>query len=111
MRAGLGERGGQRTLAEAIQPREARLSEVIESHDVFKALRSRERLDGKCAGCRYKQSCGGCRALAHCCGNGLFGEDPTCFFGPEDESTRSPLEEKQNAGTVRFLEFLKYNEP
>ncbi len=91
--------------------RDARLSEVLETHPVFTGLRSREKLGGKCGRCRYRMSCGGCRALAHYVNGDLFAEDPTCFFEPEDESTRSPLEERQTAQTAKFLEFLKYNEP
>jgi radical SAM protein with 4Fe4S-binding SPASM domain len=91
--------------------RDARLSEVLETHPVFTGLRSRERLEGKCGRCRYRMSCGGCRALAHYVNGDLFAEDPTCFFEPVDETTRSPLEERQTAQTAKFLEFLKYNEP
>ena len=91
--------------------RDARLSEVLDAHPIFTGLRSRERLGGRCGRCRYKRSCGGCRALAHYVGGDEFGEDPTCFFEPEDETTRSPLEERQTSQVGRFLEFLKYNEP
>ena len=86
--------------------RDSRLSEVLDSHPVFTGLKSREKLGGKCGRCRYKMSCGGCRALAHYVNGDLFAEDPTCFFEPEDETTRSPLEEKQTAQTAKFLEFL-----
>ncbi len=91
--------------------RDARLSEVLDTHPVFTGLKSREKLGGKCGRCRYKMSCGGCRALAHYVNGDLFAEDPTCFFEPEDETTRSPLEERQTRQTAKFLEFLKYNEP
>ena len=91
--------------------RDSKLSEVLRSHRVFTGLRSRERLTGKCARCRYGMTCGGCRAMAYYLNGDLFAEDPTCFFEPDDESTRSPLEEKQTEVTRRFLEFLKYNEP
>ncbi len=91
--------------------RTSRLSEVLETHPVFAGLRSREKLGGKCARCRYKMSCGGCRALAYYCGGDLFGEDPTCFFEPEDASTRSELEDAQTEGVRRFVEFIRYNEP
>jgi len=91
--------------------RDSRLSEVLDSHPVFTGLKSREKLGGKCGRCRYKMSCGGCRALAHYVNGDIFAEDPTCFFEPEDETTVSPLEEKQTAQTAKFLEFLKYNEP
>ncbi|MHC4201825.1 MAG: radical SAM protein [Planctomycetota bacterium] len=91
--------------------RDARLSDVLETHPVFTGLRSREKLTGKCARCRYKMTCGGCRAMAYYANGDLFAEDPTCFFEPADESARSPLEEKQTEGVGRFLEFLKYNEP
>ena len=56
-------------------------------------------------------SCGGCRALALYAGDGLFSEDPTCFFEPSSPDDVSPLEEEQTRGVKRFLEFIKYNEP
>ena len=88
-----------------------KLSEVLDSHPVFEGLRSREAYEGKCGRCRYLMTCGGCRAMALYAGDGLFGEDPTCFFEPTSPEDVSPLEEEQTLGTKKFIEFIKYNEP
>jgi len=90
---------------------ERRLSEVLEFDPVFRALRSRESLGGRCGRCRYRMTCGGCRAMAHYAGGDILGEDPTCFFEPTGPQDRSDLEEAQTRGVGEFLEFLRYNEP
>jgi len=91
--------------------REKPLSEIIGSSPVFNSLRSRSDLKGKCGRCRYKQTCGGCRALAYYKSNDLLAEDSTCFFDPENEATRSKLEELQTANLGKFIEYIKYNRP
>jgi AdoMet-dependent heme synthase len=92
--------------------RDTPLSEFITRHPSFQALRHREQsLKGRCAICRYRESCGGCRALAHYQSGDLFAEDPTCFFQPQDRSTRCDLEAMQTAQLGKFIEYLKYNKP
>ena len=91
--------------------REKPLSEIILDDPVFKALRSRAELKGKCGRCRYRDTCGGCRALAYYHSGDILAEDPTCFFEPENAETRSDLEEVQTAKLGKFIEYLKYNEP
>jgi radical SAM protein with 4Fe4S-binding SPASM domain len=88
------------------------LSELIAHHPTFEALRQREQhLKGRCGICRYRESCGGCRALAHYQSGDLFAEDPTCFFQPRDRSTRCDLETVETAQLAKFIEYLKYNKP
>jgi AdoMet-dependent heme synthase len=91
--------------------RDLPLSELLRSNPVIKAVRSREGLKGKCGRCRYKQTCGGCRALAYYRTGDHMAEDPTCFFEPADETTRSEHEEAQNRNTTRFLKFIKTRNP
>lgn len=91
--------------------RERPLSEVIASDPVFRALRERDQLKGKCGRCRYRLTCGGCRALAFYRTGDLFAPDPSCFFEPESRDSRSPLEEDQTRQLGKFLEFIKYNQP
>jgi len=91
--------------------REKPLSEIILEDPMFTALRSRAELKGKCGSCRYRDTCGGCRALAYYHSGDVLGEDPTCFFEPENEETHSDLEEMQTAQLVKFLLFLKDKEP
>ncbi len=92
--------------------RDTPLSELIARHPTFVALRRRnESLKGRCGICRYRESCGGCRALAHYQSGDLFAEDPSCFFAPRDQSTRCELETLQTAQLAKFVEYLKYNKP
>jgi radical SAM protein with 4Fe4S-binding SPASM domain len=91
--------------------RERPLSDIIRDDEVFLALRARNGLKGRCAVCRYRMSCGGCRALAYYRTGDIMAEDPTCFFEPEDDETRSEIEEVQTAKLAEFVEYLKYNEP
>jgi radical SAM protein with 4Fe4S-binding SPASM domain len=97
--------------AEVGNVRESRLSDLIASHPVFEALRSRDALRGKCGRCRYRMTCGGCRALAFYSSGDILAEDPTCFFEPETPRTRSPHEERVTKATRDFVDFIKYNEP
>ena len=92
--------------------RETPLSELIARHPTFQALRQRrENLKGRCCICRYRESCGGCRALAHYRSGDLFAEDPTCFFEPKDRQSRCDLEAMQTVQVEKFVEYLKYNKP
>lgn len=92
--------------------RETPLSELIARHPTFRALRQRrENLKGRCGICRYRESCGGCRALAHYRSGDLFAEDPTCFFEPKDRQSRCDLEAMQTVQVEKFVEYLKYNKP
>ncbi len=92
--------------------RDTPLSELITRHPTFEALRHRQTsLKGRCGICRYRESCGGCRALAHYQSGDILAEDPTCFFQPKDGSTRCELETMQTAQLGKFVEHLKYNKP
>jgi len=91
--------------------REKPLSEIILNDEMFTALRSREKLQGRCGRCRYMHTCGGCRALAYYHTGDIFAEDPTCFFEPVDTDTRSEFEEEQTAQLAGFINYLKYNKP
>ncbi len=91
--------------------RKRKLTEIISGDPVFKALRSRESLGGKCGRCRYRMTCGGCRALAHYQNGDIMAEDPTCFFDPAGPAEKCTLEEAQTAQTGKFMEFIKYNQP
>ena len=91
--------------------RERPLSDVLENHQLFAALRSRRDYKGRCGRCRYKMTCGGCRALAFYHTGDVLAEDPTCFFEPEDEASVSTLEAGQSENVRKFIEYIKYNEP
>ncbi|MCX5784787.1 MAG: radical SAM protein [Elusimicrobia bacterium] len=91
--------------------RDQPLTEILRHNPIINAVRSREDLKGKCGRCRYKQTCGGCRALAYYRTGDCLAEDPTCFFEPVDETTRSEHEEFQNRNVARFVKFIKTKNP
>jgi radical SAM protein with 4Fe4S-binding SPASM domain len=91
--------------------RERPLSDILENHPTFKALRIRSSYKGKCGRCRYKMTCGGCRALAFYRSGDLLAEDPTCFFEPDDETAVCACEEKETRQLMKFIDYIRYNEP
>lgn len=82
--------------------RDKTFQEILDSSPVFQDVLDRHRLKGKCGRCRYKFTCGGCRAMALFHTGDLMGEDPTCFFEPEDETTVSPHEAETNRMFKRY---------
>lgn len=83
--------------------RDKTFEEIIDQSQVFQRVLDRSQLKGRCGRCRYKYTCGGCRAMAYYESGDLMGEDPTCFFEPEDENTVSPHEEETNRMFKRYL--------
>jgi len=63
--------------------REAKFLDIIRNAEVFKALRER-RLKGRCATCRYRETCGGCRSRAYAVSGDYLAEDPVCMLHDED---------------------------
>ena len=82
--------------------RDKTFQQIIDESPVFQQVLDRNLLKGKCGRCRYKFTCGGCRAMAYFEHGDLMGEDPTCFFEPEDETTRSEHEEETNRMFRRY---------
>ena len=91
--------------------REQPLSGIIAESGIMRALRGERPAKGKCARCRYGDSCRGCRALAYYHTGDYLAEDPTCFFEPENLETRSSYEDMQTANTRVFLSHLVQNPP
>lgn len=52
-----------------------------ESH-LFRRLRERHTLQGRCGACEFRLLCGGCRARAFGCHGDVMGEDPWCGYRP-----------------------------
>ena len=82
--------------------REKTFQQILDESADFQAVLDRERLKGRCGRCRYKFTCGGCRAMAWFHSGDLMGEDPTCFFEPEDETTVSEHEAETNRMFKRY---------
>lgn len=81
------------------------LLDIIDKNEVFKKILDRNRLKGRCGRCRYKFTCGGCRAMAWFKTGDYMDEDPTCFFEPVDETTKSPHETETNRV---FYQYARY---
>jgi radical SAM protein with 4Fe4S-binding SPASM domain len=91
--------------------RDRPLSKIYGESPVMLALRGERPVKGKCGRCRYGDSCRGCRSLAYHHSGDVFGEDPSCFFEPQDATTRSPHEGLQTANTQVFLRRLVATRP
>jgi radical SAM protein with 4Fe4S-binding SPASM domain len=91
--------------------REQSLSRMFIESGIMRTLRGERPAKGKCARCRYGDSCRGCRALAYYHTGDYLAEDPTCFFEPENRETRSPYEDLQTAHTRTFMSYLVQNPP
>ncbi len=59
--------------------RKARLKDLWENAEIFKTIRNRENLKGKCGKCQYKYVCGGCRRRAYTYTGDIMAGDPGCW--------------------------------
>jgi len=91
--------------------RDQALSRIVAESEIMRVLRGERPAKGKCARCRYGDSCRGCRSLAYYHTGDYLAEDPSCFFQPDSIETRSPHEEAQTANTRVFLNYLARNRP
>jgi radical SAM protein with 4Fe4S-binding SPASM domain len=87
------------------------LSRIVDQSPVMRTLRGERPAKGKCARCRYGDSCRGCRALAYYHTGDYLAEDPTCFFEPETSDSRSVHEELQTRNTRVFLNHVVRHRP
>jgi heme b synthase len=62
--------------------REKSFREIWENSTLFKNLRNRRELKGKCGGCEYRFACGGCRARAYAKYGDYMEEEPYCIYVP-----------------------------
>jgi radical SAM protein with 4Fe4S-binding SPASM domain len=62
--------------------RQAPLSSLWQSSEVFRRLRDYEGYKGKCGHCEYRNVCGGCRARAYEITGDYLGEEPFCTYEP-----------------------------
>lgn len=58
------------------------LVDVYRNHELFRALRDRDRLKGKCGACEYRSVCGGSRARAYAMTGDPLEADPLCAYVP-----------------------------
>lgn len=62
--------------------RDASLVEVYRNAPLFRELRDRELLKGKCGACEFRNLCGGCRARAFAMTGDYLESDPFCAYEP-----------------------------
>ena len=62
--------------------RNARLTDLWTSSDLFIGIRRRTSLGGRCGECEMNAHCGGCRARAYGTTGDLMAEDPLCTHTP-----------------------------
>ncbi len=60
--------------------REKPFDEIWRNSEVFRKLRNRDNLKGKCGTCKFREICGGCRGRAMALTGDYLGEDPYCFL-------------------------------
>jgi MoaA/NifB/PqqE/SkfB family radical SAM enzyme len=66
--------------------------EVYRTHELFRSLRERDLLKGKCGVCEFRTVCGGSRARAYAMTGDPLEADPLCAYVPpawQRESTKS----------------------
>jgi AdoMet-dependent heme synthase len=63
--------------------REKTLAEIYRNSPVFRELRDKSLLKGKCGACEYKNICGGSRARAYALTGDYLESDPACSYMPK----------------------------
>ncbi|MEE8411381.1 MAG: SPASM domain-containing protein, partial [Acidobacteriota bacterium] len=58
------------------------LSDIWEHSELFKNMRRRNDLGGRCGSCEFNSRCGGCRARAYGVTGDVLAEDPLCSYQP-----------------------------
>jgi radical SAM protein with 4Fe4S-binding SPASM domain len=65
--------------------RKERLKDIWENAELFKVIRNRENLKGKCGKCRYRYICGGCRRRAYTYTGDIMAADAGCWRSAGDK--------------------------
>jgi radical SAM protein with 4Fe4S-binding SPASM domain len=62
--------------------RSKRLVDLYRDSELFRDLRDRSKLKGKCGVCDFQAVCGGSRARAWAVNGDFLAEDPSCVYSP-----------------------------
>ncbi|MEW6179059.1 MAG: TIGR04053 family radical SAM/SPASM domain-containing protein [Chloroflexota bacterium] len=62
--------------------REKSLGEIYQNSELFKALRDKDALEGRCGRCEYRFVCGGSRSRAFAMTGNYLAEEPFCSYQP-----------------------------
>jgi radical SAM protein with 4Fe4S-binding SPASM domain len=58
------------------------LKDIYQDSDLFKKLRNKEMLKGRCGLCEYRYICGGSRSRAYAMTGDYLAEEPFCAYQP-----------------------------
>ncbi len=58
------------------------LAEIYQDSEVFRSLRDRSRLQGRCGRCEFNHVCGGSRSRAYALTGDVLAEDSSCIYEP-----------------------------
>jgi AdoMet-dependent heme synthase len=62
--------------------RKTTLKDIYQNSDLFKKLRNKEMLKGRCGLCEYRYMCGGSRSRAYAMTGDYLAEEPYCAYQP-----------------------------
>ncbi|WP_290813220.1 TIGR04053 family radical SAM/SPASM domain-containing protein [Halovivax sp.] len=80
--------------------REKPVTEVYRESDLFRSLRDRDRLRGKCGACEFRALCGGSRSRAYATTGDPLESDPLCPYVPEGYDGPMPWDEEGDRGAA-----------
>ncbi|EMA39493.1 TIGR04053 family radical SAM/SPASM domain-containing protein [Halobiforma nitratireducens] len=77
--------------------REQPVHEIYREAPLFRSLRDRDRLEGKCGACEFRHVCGGSRSRAYATTGNPLESDPLCPHVPEGYDGPVPWDEDRSA--------------
>lgn len=78
--------------------------EIWRESEVFRQLRQRALLGGRCGPCEFRALCGGCRARAYGATGDYLAEDPWCVYQPGRYGGRPVAAAPEEAGVTYGVE-------
>ncbi|GAB3665972.1 TIGR04053 family radical SAM/SPASM domain-containing protein [Halopiger thermotolerans] len=79
--------------------RDESLPEIYRDSSLFRSLRDRDNLEGKCGACPYRHVCGGSRSRAYAHTGNPLASDPLCPYVPDAYDGPLPWE-REDASTL-----------
>ena len=78
--------------------RENSFQEIWQESEVFRKLRDRDKLEGKCGNCAYRQLCGGARCVVFEKTHSLIKADDGCWFEKKELKRRAVVVQETGCG-------------
>ena len=76
------------------------VTDIYRNSELFRALRDRDRLRGKCGSCAFRALCGGSRSRAYATTGDPLESDPLCPYVPEGYDGPMPWDEPGEPATA-----------